>query len=260
MYMHLVVSEYVHILWRWHVIHGTLSGQWTFLHQDNSPLYRYIGPCEKFTWLVVVLGSISLTLIYDTSPRPIVHKWCIVATMRFSEKYHITVRSCNVFSGNKIDINKVAHQIHNVIMCVTLSRNNNRLNDVWSTSLKATRRTIDACILPISWPLHDLYCDVCIWFLPLSSKGSLKIRKGNNTMHFPPLWNAFWLIERLKVRIVVPFVDLSLPSGVRKSAMGERWILQREPDAKVLWNQNTSHFVELRWVQLVTTGISFNTS
>ena len=48
------------------------------------------------------LGSISLTLIYNASPRPVVHKWCIVATMRFSERYHKSLCSCDVLSGNKI--------------------------------------------------------------------------------------------------------------------------------------------------------------
>ena len=102
---------------------------------------------------IEVLGSISLTLIYDASPRPVVHKWCIVASMRFSERYHKTLRS-DVFSGNKINMNEDTHQIHNVITRVALSRNNNRRDDVWNTSLTSDESYdwCHPCILPIAWP------------------------------------------------------------------------------------------------------------
>ena len=53
----------------------------------------------------IAQGSISLTstctCTYNASPRPIIHKGCIVATTCFSKRYHKTLHSCDKFSENK---------------------------------------------------------------------------------------------------------------------------------------------------------------
>ena len=120
-------------------------------------------------------------------------------------------------------MNKDTNQIHNVNMRIS-SRNNNRRNDVWGTSLTngASHNHCHTCILPITRPLNDLYCDFCILFLPLSVGGSLKIRRGNFTMHFPPLWNWFWLFKKLKVCIFPPFVGWS--TSTFWVYVGLRWV------------------------------------